>query len=90
MTIKVEAPYFDNPKPPGGVRGQSFYQLWDYEVVEAFFLDSKSQKYLEIELGPHGQYLVMMNKILFKTCWTIWGTFRYFNLRDQETVSNMV
>lgn len=33
--------------------------LWDFEVVEAFFLCSKTEQYLEIELGPHGHHLVL-------------------------------
>ena len=35
-------------------------QLWDYEVVEAFFLSSSSERYLELEFGPHGQHLVLL------------------------------
>ena len=41
--------------PPG-----SYYQLWDYEVVELFFLNSKTGRYLELEFGPHGHYLVLL------------------------------
>ena len=36
--------------------GEAYYGLWDYEVVEAFFL-ADSVKYLELEFGPHGQHL---------------------------------
>ncbi|CAG5131402.1 unnamed protein product [Candidula unifasciata] len=32
---------------------------WDYEVVEAFFLNQRNQ-YLEVELSPHGQHLLLM------------------------------
>ena len=35
-------------------------KLWDYEVVEAFFLSSNSERYLELEFGPHGQHLVLL------------------------------
>ena len=45
--------------------------LWDYEVVEAFFLCSKTEQYLEIELGPHGHHLVLLlngRKNIFKKC----------------------
>ena len=27
-------------------------KLWDYEVVEAFFLNSTDQTYMEVEFGP--------------------------------------
>ena len=40
--------------------GEAFYQLWDYEVVELFFLNSESKRYLEVEFGPHGQHLVLL------------------------------
>ena len=33
-------------------------KLWDYEVVEAFLLGAQDQ-YLEVEVCPHGQHLVL-------------------------------
>ena len=36
------------------------FQLWDYEVVEAFFLATSTNKYLELEFGPHGQHLMLL------------------------------
>lgn len=56
--FEVDAPFFDDPKPDGEV-GKPFPNLWDYEVVEAFFLGA-DDKYLEIELNPHGQHLVLL------------------------------
>lgn len=56
--LEVEAPFFGDPQPAGPV-GQPFPSLWDYEVVEAFFL-GKEDKYLEVELNPHGQHLVLL------------------------------
>ena len=32
--------------------------LWDYEVVEVFFL-GRSDRYLEVEMSPHGHFLVL-------------------------------
>eukprot|EP00794_Sanderia_malayensis_P007400 gene7401-8220_t len=58
LDIEVEAPFFDDPAP-NGKPGQPFPQLWDYEVVEAFFL-GEDDKYLEVELCPHGQHLVLL------------------------------
>ena len=37
--------------------------MWDYEVVELFFLSSTTGLYLEVEFGPHGQHLgLLLNK----------------------------
>jgi len=57
-TMEVSGPFFDSPSPPQGPKGP-FDMLWEYEVVEAFFLNDKNQ-YLEVELGPHGHHLLLM------------------------------
>ena len=59
LIIQMKAPYFDDPAPDGAKPGEAFYKLWDYEVVEAFFLNDKNQ-YLELEFGPHGQHLALL------------------------------
>ena len=59
LIIKIEAPYFGDPAPKGGKPGEAFFKLWEYEVVEAFFLNDKEQ-YLELEFGPHGQHLMLI------------------------------
>ncbi len=54
LALVVEASYHGDPAPkapPGPLDG-----LWEYEVVELFLLGSE-QRYLEIELGPHGHHL---------------------------------
>nr|XP_022320679.1 UPF0462 protein C4orf33 homolog [Crassostrea virginica] len=61
LNITVNAPFFNDPKNPGGQPGQPFDGLWEYEVVEAFFLNDRNQ-YIEIELCPHGQHLVLLLK----------------------------
>ena len=48
VRIDIVAPFYNDPAPSGsdgssggssdGSSGGSFFQLWDYEVVEAFFL----------------------------------------------------
>ena len=40
----------------------AYYRLWDYEVVEIFFLSSKDNMYLEVEFGPHGHHLGLLLK----------------------------
>lgn len=54
LEVRVEATYYDDPAPaaPPG----SFMTLWEYEVVELFLL-GEEDRYLEIELGPHGHHL---------------------------------
>ncbi|KAL3880799.1 hypothetical protein ACJMK2_033009 [Sinanodonta woodiana] len=59
VQLTISAPYFNDPPNPGGTPGKPFQQLWDYEVVEAFFL-SDDGKYLELEFCPHGQHLVLL------------------------------
>jgi len=59
VLVSVVAPYWADPAPPGGLPGQAYFGLWEYEVVEAFFLNSRDQ-YLEVEFGPHGQHIVLL------------------------------
>ncbi|XP_061189290.1 UPF0462 protein C4orf33 homolog [Saccostrea echinata] len=61
VEVRVKAPFFNDPGNPGGEDGKPFPNLWDYEVVEAFFLNDKNQ-YLEVELCPHGQHIVLLLK----------------------------
>ena len=60
LGIEIEAPFFDDPAPDSD--GQAFLGLWDYEVVEIFFLASKNEEemYLELEFGPHGHHLGLL------------------------------
>jgi len=56
MRIEVEATLYNDPKPIG--KPGPFDGLWDYEVVE-LFIAGMGEEYLEIELGPHGHYLIL-------------------------------
>lgn len=56
LAIDVDAPFFGDP-PPSHAAG-STPRLWEHEVVEVFLLGS-GERYLEVELGPHGHYLVL-------------------------------
>ena len=58
LIIEIKAPYFDDPAPEGKP-GEAFFKLWEYEVVETFFLNDADQ-YLELEFGPHGQHLSLL------------------------------
>lgn len=57
LHVVLDAPFHNDappPRPPGPTD-----HLWDYEVVELFLLGTDT-RYLEIELGPHGHYLVLL------------------------------
>lgn len=59
LTIKVESPFYDDPHLPDMTKNPgSMDKLYNYEVVEVFLL-GENDHYLEIELGPRGQYLVL-------------------------------
>ncbi|XP_053559639.1 UPF0462 protein C4orf33 homolog isoform X2 [Bombina bombina] len=60
LIMEVDGPFFDDPPTPPGEPGEPFDGLWDFEVVESFFLNSKTTQYLEVELCPHGQHLVLL------------------------------
>jgi len=56
LVVEVRAPYHGDA-PPGGPVGH-LDGLWNHEVVELFLLGS-GDRYLEIELSPHGHFLVL-------------------------------
>lgn len=56
LTVLVDAPFFNDSPPPA--KPGSTDELWEHEVVELFLL-GRDERYLEIELGPHGHYLVL-------------------------------
>jgi hypothetical protein len=56
VAVTIDAPFHGDappPTPPGPTPG-----LWNHEVVELFLLGEGDQ-YLELELGPHGHFLVL-------------------------------
>lgn len=56
LVVAVDAPFFDDPAPnapTGRVDG-----LWEHEVVEVFLV-GPGERYVEIELGPHGHHLAL-------------------------------
>lgn len=57
LRIDVDAPFHDDPPPPGPAGTTE--RLWEYEVVELFLLGDE-ERYLEVELGPHGHHLVLL------------------------------
>lgn len=57
VELTVEATFYGDPapnEPPGSLEG-----LWDFEVVELFLIGD-AERYLEIELGPHGHFLGLL------------------------------
>jgi len=66
VEINIDAPFYDDPAPPNAQPGEAFFGLWNYEVVECFFLSQNptgkfgEPDYLELEFGPHGQHLGLL------------------------------
>ena len=56
LIVSVDAPFHDDPPPPGAPGRTP--QLWEHEVVELMLLGA-GDRYLEIELAPHGHFLVL-------------------------------
>lgn len=56
LIVSVDAPFHDDPAPTSSVG--STWELWNHEVVE-LFLVRQDGSYLEIEIGPHGHFLVL-------------------------------
>ncbi|CAL8103335.1 unnamed protein product [Orchesella dallaii] len=59
MVIEIDAPFYNDPIVPQNHAIGSTDKLWNYEVVEAFFLSESEGKYVEIELAPKGHYLLL-------------------------------
>jgi len=58
VVVETRAKFYDDPAPQGEPYSP-FWKLWDYEVVEVFFLNHRDQ-YLEVEIGPHGHHLILL------------------------------
>lgn len=58
LRIRVMAPELENQKIPDAARESRVDELWNYDVVELFFV-GKDGKYLEVELGAGGHYLIL-------------------------------
>lgn len=56
LRVQINAP-FHGDAPPLSPAG-STDRLWEHEVVE-LFLAGEDSRYLELEFGPHGHYLVL-------------------------------
>ncbi len=56
LSIQLQAPYHRNP-PPNCPKGAT-WGLWQFEVVEVFLVWDQD-RYLEIEMGPHGHHLIL-------------------------------
>ena len=57
LVLRVDAPFHGDPAPPSAVGSTG--GLWQYEVVELMLLGDR-ERYLEVELSPHGHYLVLL------------------------------
>ena len=50
--------YEDTPPPTESDSEKGTWELWNYEVVELFFVGENGE-YTEVEVGPHGHHLVL-------------------------------
>jgi hypothetical protein len=57
LMIDVEAPFFNDVKPASDA-DMNLDGLWNFEVVEVF-IKGRHDKYIEIEMGPHGHFLIL-------------------------------
>lgn len=61
LQVRIDAPYHGDP-PPAAPSGPT-PRLWEHEAIELFLAPAGSPEgpvpYTEIELGPHGHYLVL-------------------------------
>ncbi|XP_023341863.1 UPF0462 protein C4orf33 homolog isoform X4 [Eurytemora carolleeae] len=71
LAVRLVAPYYGDLAPPGGQPGEPYSNLWDYEVVELFFLND-AEEYLELEFGPHAQHLVLLLKYTAEIQGHVW------------------
>uniref|UniRef100_A0A915K3M9 Uncharacterized protein n=1 Tax=Romanomermis culicivorax TaxID=13658 RepID=A0A915K3M9_ROMCU len=58
VKVTMEGPLFDDP-PPADELGGFCPELYNYECFEIFFANNRDQ-YLEVEIGPHGHFLVLL------------------------------
>lgn len=56
LEVSIDAAYHRDPPPPSAPGRTE--RLWEHEVVELFLLGER-ERYLEIELGPHGHWLAL-------------------------------
>ena len=57
LLVTVDAPWHGDPPPPGAPGRLD--GLWEHEVVELFLVGA-DERYLELELGPHGHWLALL------------------------------
>lgn len=58
MAVKASMPRREDEKVPDAPARTRVENLWEYDVVELFLVGDDG-KYLEIELGPGGHYLIL-------------------------------
>lgn len=59
LQIEIDAPFYNDPVVPESLPVGSTDKLWNYEVVEVFFLSESAERYLETEFAPKGHYLLL-------------------------------
>jgi hypothetical protein len=58
LEIAASLPHQDPPRLPDAPAGTRVENLWEYDVVECFLV-GRGDRYLEVELGAGGHFLVL-------------------------------
>ncbi|MBI4598982.1 hypothetical protein HY734_02170 [Candidatus Uhrbacteria bacterium] len=58
ILVRARTPALPARRIPDTPVGSRVDRLWEYDVMEVFFVDEDGQ-YLEVEIGPGGHYLVL-------------------------------
>eukprot|EP00397_Hematodinium_sp_SG-2012_P051154 GEMP01059797.1.p1 GENE.GEMP01059797.1~~GEMP01059797.1.p1 ORF type:complete len:205 (+),score=36.45 GEMP01059797.1:22-615(+) len=59
LHIQFTAPFNGDTPPPNKAAPQSTWELWNYEVVELFIVNRRTNHYTEVEISPYGHYLLL-------------------------------
>ena len=58
LVVEASLPHQRVPRVPDAPRGARVADLWEYDVVECFLVGARG-RYLEVELGAGGHFLVL-------------------------------
>jgi hypothetical protein len=60
-SVRIAASFPELPKEriPGAPPGSRVANLWEFDVIELFFVFDPAERYLEVEIGPRGHFLAL-------------------------------
>jgi len=92
LLIRAQSPLLHDQSIPEAPKGTRVGNLWNYDVVEVFLV-GPGHRYLEIELGAGGHWLVLgFDRIRHREneFESFSPTFRYWKTEDRAWVSQIV